>query len=165
MPPLARPQGKGFDLVWMASILHGPPGRGEGSGVGLRSTGPGARAATPCVRSGPSLHQVQSVAILAQAVSSLERMSELSRFSGTADSIRDALVPHVTSKGWLLYDEAAKVNDAKTDHDLIVKHEAIIHKLYQMQTNLAFTRSLLKDAMRLIFVEKEGQLRTQRRHA
>ena len=82
-----------------------------------------------------------------------------SRFAGTSQQLCDALLPFVTSKTWLVYDEAEKVKDTKTCPETITKHKDIVKTLHGLQPNFSFVRGTVCEAMTLIFDSKVETLK------
>lgn len=73
-------------------------------------------------------------------------------YSGTASDFAEGLKDVVKAKGkvWLVYDECAKVEDAKVLPAEIKKAKELLSALQKMQHNISFNKVLVRDGITLL---------------
>ena len=64
----------------------------------------------------------------------------------------------------VVYDEAAKVGDAKTDQGLIQKAHPLLERLYEASPSLKFVRSIVSDGLALLVAEFHQAWQLDTRH-
>ena len=79
-------------------------------------------------------------------------MAERSRFAGSPEEYAAIWRPFVAKhgRGFLQYDEASKVADAKTNLKLILKASALVAAVKSRQENLSLVRSKVKASLAII---------------
>lgn len=85
-------------------------------------------------------------------------MASRTRFLGSPADLRDVVQPFVTSARWLVYDEAEEVAKTKTLPDMIVKHATLLGRLRELQTNMAFSKTLVQKTFELVLSESQFEL-------
>ena len=88
-------------------------------------------------------------------VSTLTICESMSRPRGvvTPEELSYVLKPFVTSRSWLVYDEAAKVSESKLHKGNALKHVALLTALHEHSPSLVFTRSVVTTAFKQLVVQ------------
>ena len=88
-------------------------------------------------------------------VSTLTICESMSRPRGvvTPEELSCVLKPFVTSRSWLVYDEAAKVSESKLHKGNALKHVALLTALHEHSPSLVFTRSVVTTAFKQLVVQ------------
>lgn len=132
------------DTVAREAVSH-PCRRGKGRGMGARDTGP--------VLPGPAelLTGLAGPGVAARARRLLHHLSQTGRRLATAESCTGGLlaaffsdVPglgHVLDRGWIVYDEQAKVDLLGVDADLIRAHGVVSREVATAMAEGALERS------------------------
>ena len=92
------------------------------------------------------------------ASSSFDMSKPRTRYAGTASDLAEVLTPFATKPGFVKYDEAGRVADAKIHHKYILDHGDMLDALRQAQENLSFTKTLVTAALDILIEKKFAAL-------
>ena len=78
------------------------------------------------------------------------------RFHGAPETIADAILSVATSRSWLIYDDREHVSSVQLDVGKVRKAHRVLHALYNIQPNLSFNKSSVKQAIKIVLEKRAG---------